>query len=97
VLVQTRDYQVGSDCTRRQHMDETHLCSHWQLSMKHGSSQDEVRVNVPKLYSVLAKDLNSPVLVFEENPGLCKSWQGKRPVSKGPETEWPHTFPLFDD
>jgi hypothetical protein len=53
-------------------MEETHLCSHWQLSMKHGSSQDEVRVNVPKLYSVSTKDLKSPVLVFEENPGLCE-------------------------
>ena len=66
------DYQVGSDHTRWHHMEETHLCSHWQLSMKHGSSQDEVRVNVPKLYSVSTKDLKSPVLVFEENPGLCE-------------------------
>jgi hypothetical protein len=59
-------------------MDETHLCSQWQLSMKCGSSQEEVQVNIPKLYSVPAQDLNSPVLVFEENPGLCKSWQGKQ-------------------
>jgi hypothetical protein len=49
-----------------------------QLSMKYGSSQDEVRVNVPKLYTVSTKDLKSSVLVFEENPGLCESWQGKR-------------------
>ncbi len=48
-----------------------------QLSMKRGSSQDEVRVNVPELYSVSAKALKSPDLVFEENPGLCESWQGK--------------------
>jgi hypothetical protein len=73
--VQTCDYHVGSDHARQQCMDETHLCSCWQLSMKHGSLQDEVTVNVPKLYSVPAKDLNSPVLVFEENPGLCESWQ----------------------
>jgi hypothetical protein len=51
-LVQTCDYQVGSNCARQLHMEETHLCNHWQLSMKHGSSQDEVRVNVPKLNSV---------------------------------------------
>jgi hypothetical protein len=37
-LVQTCDYQVGSDCARWQRMDKTHLCSHWQLSMKRGSS-----------------------------------------------------------
>jgi hypothetical protein len=46
-------------------MEETHLCSCRQLSMKHGSSQDEVTVNVPELYSVSAKDLKSPVLVFK--------------------------------
>jgi hypothetical protein len=45
-----------------------------------GHHKNEVRVNVTKLYFVPAKDLNSPVLVFEENPGLCKSWQGKRYV-----------------
>jgi hypothetical protein len=33
-LVQTCDYQLGSVQARLQHMDETHLCSHWQLSMK---------------------------------------------------------------
>jgi hypothetical protein len=48
-LVQTCDYQVGSDHTRRLRMEETHLCSRWQLSMKPGSSQDEVRVNIPIL------------------------------------------------
>jgi hypothetical protein len=62
--VQTCDYQVGSDRTRRLHMEETHLCTRWQLSMKRGSSQDEVRVNVPERYLVSAKDLKSPVLVF---------------------------------
>jgi hypothetical protein len=46
-------------------------------AMKHGASQDEARVNLPEPYSVSAKDLKSPVLVFEENPGLCESWQGK--------------------
>ncbi len=67
--------------------------------MKHGSSQDEVRVNVPKQYSVPAKDLNIPVSVFEENPGLCKSWQGKWYVwsVRDRQMEWSHMFPLFDD
>jgi hypothetical protein len=97
--LQTCDYQVGSNCARGQHMDKTHLRSRWQLSMKRGSSQDEVRVNIPKLYSVPAKDLNSPVLVFEENPGLCKSWWRKQyDLSvRDRQTEWSHTFPLFDD
>jgi hypothetical protein len=39
-LVQTCDYQVGSDHTRRLRMEETHLCSRWQLSMKCGLSQE---------------------------------------------------------
>jgi hypothetical protein len=49
-------------------------------------------VNIPKLYSVPAKVLNSPVLVFEENPGLCKSWQGKRYAwsVRDQQTEWSH-------
>jgi hypothetical protein len=98
-LVQTCDYQVGSNRARWLRMDETHLCSRWQLSMKHGSSQDEVRVNVRELYSVSAKDLKSPVLVFEENPGLCESWRGKRYVwsVRDRRTEWSHMFPLLDD
>jgi hypothetical protein len=72
------------------------LCSHWQLTMKRQSSQDEVRVNVPKLYLVSAKDLKSPVLVFEENLGLCESWQGKQYVwsVKDRWTKWSHMFPL---
>jgi hypothetical protein len=97
--VQTCNYQVGSDHARWLHMEETHLCSHWQLFMKRGSSQDEVRVNVPKLYSVSAKDLKSPVIVFEENLGLCESWRGKRYVwsVRDRRTEWSHMFPLLDD
>jgi hypothetical protein len=77
-LVQTYNYQVGSNQARWLRMELTHLCSRWQLSMKRGSSQDEVRLNVPELYSVSAKDLESPLLMFGENPGLCESWQGKR-------------------
>jgi hypothetical protein len=79
-LVQTCDYQVGSNCARWLRIEEIHLCSCWQLTMKRGSSQDEVKVNVPKLYLVSAKHLKSPVLVFEENLGLCESWRGKRYV-----------------
>jgi hypothetical protein len=79
-LVQTCHYQVGSNHARGLRMEETHLCSRWQLSMKHGASQDEVRVKVPELYFVSAKDLKSPVLVFEESPALCESWQGKHYV-----------------
>jgi hypothetical protein len=64
--------------------------------MKHQSSQDEVRVNVPELYLVSAKDLKSPILVFEENLGLCESWQGKQYVwsVKDRRTKWSHLFPL---
>jgi hypothetical protein len=100
-LVLTCNYQVGSDCARWLHMlEETHLCSRWQLSWKHGSSQDEVRVNVPELYLVSAKDLKSPVLVFEENPGLCETWSEKRYVWLVRDRwtdEWSYMFPLLND
>ena len=98
-LVQTCQYRVGNVETRWQRMDETHLCSQWELSMRRGSSQDEVRVNVPELYSVPAQNLDSPVLVFEENPGLCESWKGKRYIwsVKDRRTEWAHMFPLPDN
>jgi hypothetical protein len=98
-LVQTCDYQVGSNCARRLCMEETHLCSRWQLSMKRGSSQDEVSVNVHELYLVSAKELKSPVLVFEEYPGLCESWRGKQYVwsVRDRQTEWSHMFPLLDN
>jgi hypothetical protein len=69
--------------------------------MKCGSSQDdEVRVNVPELYLVSAKDLKSPISVFEENPGLCESWGGKHyvwSVRDRRTDEWSHMFPLLDD
>jgi hypothetical protein len=35
-LVQTCDYQVGNDRARQLRIEETHLCSRWQLSMKRG-------------------------------------------------------------
>jgi hypothetical protein len=78
-LVQTCNYQVGSNHARWLRMEETHLFSRWQLSMKCGSSQEEVRVNVTELYSVSAKDLKSPVLVFEENPEVLNQKIEERP------------------
>jgi hypothetical protein len=67
-------------------MEDTHLCSHWQLTMKPG-------------YSVSAEDIKSPVLVFEENHGLRESWQGKQYVwsVRDQQTEWSHMFPLPDN
>ena len=35
-------------------------------------------ITVPALYAVSTKDIHKSVLVFEENPGLCESWSGKR-------------------
>jgi hypothetical protein len=94
VVAQTCNYQVGCDRTRWHRMEDTHLCSCWQLSMKTG-----VRENVPELYSVSAEDLKSPVLVFKENPGLRESWQGKQYVwsVRDRRTKWSHMFPLPDD
>ena len=99
-LVQTCEYQQHDEGTRRQRMEETNLCLRWQLSMKRGEQRSgEVRVNVPELYSVPAQCLVSPVLVFEENPGLCESWEGKRHVwsVRDRRTEWSRMFPLPDN
>jgi hypothetical protein len=57
-------------------MEETYLCSHWELS----SIACGGRVNVPKLYAVHAQDIHERVLVFKQKPGLCESWSGKRHV-----------------
>jgi hypothetical protein len=48
---------------------------------------------------VSANNLKSPVLVFEENPGLCESWQGKWYVwsVRDRQTKWSHRFPLLHD
>ena len=78
-------------------MEETHLCSRWQISMKCVSRQG-LWVNIPDLYAVRAVDIHESVLVFEEQPGLCESWDGKRHVwlVKDRCKEWCHMFPLQD-
>ena len=94
-IVQTCEYQVGNVRRRRRNMEETNLCSRWQLSMK-SSTRLRERVNVPELYSVKAEDIHESVLVFEEHPGLCESWSGRRYVwlVKDQRKEWSNMFPL---
>ena len=41
-------------------------------------SQQGLWVNIPDPYAVRAADIHESVLVFEEQPGLCESWDGKR-------------------
>jgi hypothetical protein len=43
-------------------------------------SRPGLRVNIPELYAVNAADIHEHVLVFEEKPGLCESWEGKRHI-----------------
>jgi hypothetical protein len=73
------------------------LCSHWQISMKHVSWQG-LGVNIPELYAVSTVDIHKSVLVFEEQPGLCESWDGKRHIwlVKDQRKDWCHIFPLQD-
>jgi len=78
-IVQTCEYQEGNVQRRQRNMEETNLCSRWQISMKSGTRRRE-RVNIPELYSVSSEDIHEGVLVFEEKPGLCESWNGRRHV-----------------
>ena len=65
-------------------MEETNLCSRWQISMKHVSRQG-LWVNIPDLYAIRAADIHESVLVFEEQPCLCVlGWKETCMVSKGP-------------
>jgi hypothetical protein len=96
-IVQTCDYQVGTAKRRWQQMEETHLCSHWQIPMKCVSWQG-LGVNIPELYAVSTVNIHKSDLVFEEQPGLCKSWDGKRHIwlVKDRRKEWCHMFLLQD-
>jgi hypothetical protein len=71
-IVQMCNWQVGTAQCRWEQMEETHLCSCWQISMKRVSRQG-LRVNIPDLYAFRVADIHESVLMFEEQPGLCKS------------------------
>jgi hypothetical protein len=55
-------------------------------------------VNIPDLYAIRAADIHKSILVFEEQPGLCESWDGKRHILlvKDQRKEWCHMFLLQD-
>jgi hypothetical protein len=71
------------------------VASCWQISMKCVSQQD-LGVNIPELYAICTADIHESVLVLEEKPGLCDSWDGKRHIwlVKDQCKEWCHMFPL---
>jgi hypothetical protein len=79
-------------------MDETHLCSWWQLSMKRGSLQDEVRVSECTwiIRGSSTGPQKSSFSVWRESK---QSWGGKRCVwsVKDQCTEWSHMFPLLNN
>jgi hypothetical protein len=91
-IVQSTEWQTGTIKQRRRRMEETHLCSLWELS-KNTLGRG---INIPELYAVSANDIHESALVFEENPGLCESWSGKRYVWSVKEwrEEWCNMFPL---
>ena len=78
-------------------MEETNLCSCWQLSMTHVTLQG-LSVNIPELYAICTADIHQSVLVFEKKPGLYESWDGKRHIwlVKDRCKEWCHMFLLQD-
>jgi hypothetical protein len=68
-IVQTCDYHVGTaKCGQQQIMEETHLCSHWQISMKHVSQQG-LRVNIPELYAIHSEDIHESVFGVQREAG----------------------------
>jgi hypothetical protein len=96
-IIQMCNWQVGTAQHRQEQMEETNLCSCWQISMKHVSWQG-LQVNIPDLYAIRVADIHESVLVFEEQPSLCESWDGERHIwlVKDQCKKWCHMFPLQD-
>jgi hypothetical protein len=85
-IVQTCDCQDGTAKHWQQQMQETHLCSHWQISMK-CVSQQGLRVNIPELYAICTEDIHAWKCfgVWREARSLWVIWwKETHMVSKGP-------------
>lgn len=74
-IVQGMAYQcLLKDWKRKNRIQESsHLCWHWLLNAEEVIRGD---LSVPNLSSILVETIQTNALVAEEEPGLCRSWQG---------------------
>ena len=79
--------RLGTLQERKDNHYHTHLCSRWELA-KSGLT--------PRLHSVPVESLEENIVVVEEEPGLCESWQGGRYVWAVQDRRgtWSKLFPL---
>jgi hypothetical protein len=89
-----------SSCERRGKMNETRLCSRWELESVPRSRLDGQqyqrgkRPNIPLMRSVPVETLQEHVYVVEEHPGLEEEWIGSRFVwtMNDQRSEWSKVF-----
>jgi hypothetical protein len=70
-----------TQCERREAMEETHLCSQWEIELRvqralPGGSDNWRRPNVPILCSIPVEAIQDHIYVVEEKRDLCESWHG---------------------
>jgi len=94
-IVQATDcLKVESEEKRKNKIMETRLCKRWMLDSE--EAQGAKNRSLPSLYSVDVDTIQNNVLVVEEEPGLCESWEGDRYIWTVSEREaqWPLLFPV---
>jgi hypothetical protein len=88
-----------TQCERREAMEETHLCSRWEIESRAlpGGSDNRRRPNLPILHSVLVEAIQDHVYVVEEKRDLCEPWHGHRYIwtVEDQRSIWHSKFPLF--
>ena len=92
VVQATDELSDEAEKKRKNKIMESHLCRRWLLYAKKVKGASHV---VPCLYSVDVESIQDNVLVIEEEPGLCETWEGHRYVwtVSDREARWPLLYP----
>jgi len=100
-IIQTCVARTTTPHQRRETMEETNLCSRWQIESRpmQGRSGNGRAPHVPILRSVPVETIQDHVYVIEENRDLCESWEGPRYVwmLEDQRSVWHTKFPLFSN
>ena len=98
-IIQTCAERGMTQCERREAMEETHLCSRWEIESRvlPGGSDNRRRPNVPILRSAPVEAIQDHVYVVEEKRDLCESWHGHRYIwtVEDQRSIWHSKFSLF--
>ena len=92
IVQATNDLSDKAEKKRKNKVMESHLCKRWLLDAKEVRGASYV---VPNLYSVDVDNIQDNVLVVEEEPGLCETWEGHRYVwtVSDRKARWPLLYP----